>query len=366
MAIQDLIGTILLPDPGIGGWNTGPTFQSAAISASDGGYGTVFQAPKSGDIDTLYFATATVTTGATITAGLEAVSLTTGFPTGTPFGTNTFASVVIGSGDDNVFFTATLTAAATVTEGELLAFVLRNPTASFGSMVFAATAIGNESQIPYGVNTAVPLNTSTLLMFAVRYTDGTVVPIDGIQPPSTSFASLNMSTSQTPDVGGWRFTAPANLRVCGGWCFCDRDGDVTFKLVSTAYNQGAATGILASTPTLDANVRRDAASRITRARFTAPYDLVAGTTYRFLLESSSTTTSLLHYYNALSALLLDAWPMGGCLTTAKDPTGDGDWTNYNAITFRRPLMGLMVSGFDSGGVSGYAVQQRLLGSGLIG
>lgn len=366
MAIQELIGTILYPDPGIGGWNTGPAFQSAAISASNGGYGAIFQAPKAGNIRKIHWATAAVTTGATITANLETVDLTTGFPTGTLFGTNTNASVVVGSGDDNVFFSSTLTADATVAEGEILAFVLRNPAASFGNMVFAATAIGNESQIPYGVNTAVPLNTSTLLMFALEYDDGTVVPIDGIQPPSTSFASINLSTSQTPDVGGWRFTAPVSMRVRGAWCFCDRDGDVTFKLVSTAYNQGAATGILATTPTLDANVRRDAASRITRARFLAPFDLVAGTTYRLVLESSSTTISLLHYYNALSALLLDAWPMGGCFTTAKDPTGDGDWTNYNSGTFRHPLMGLMVSGFDVGGATGFAVQQRLVGSGLIG
>jgi hypothetical protein len=361
MAITDLIGTILLPEPGIGGWNTGPSFQSAAITVSDGAYAAIFQAPKAGNIRKIHWATQTVTTGATITANLETVDGATGLPTGTLFGTNTNVSVVVDSANDNTFFSSTLTADATVTEGAILAFALRNPTASFGSMVFAATAIGNESQLPYGATHAA--TTSTLLMFAAEYSDGSVVPIDGIQPPATSFTSINLSTSQTPDVGGWRFTAPVSMRASGAWCYCDRDADITFKLVSTAYNQGAATGILATTPTLDPQLRRDTAARITRARFTASYDLVAGTTYRLVLESSTTTTSLLHYYDALSATLLDAWPLGGCMTTAKDPTVDGDWTNYNSGTFRRPLMGLIVEGFDSsvgvGGGSRSRVQRRM-------
>lgn len=367
MAMTDLIGTILLPSPGIGGWNTGPGFQAASIFGTEGGYAAIFQAPKAGNIRKIHWATAAVTTGATIYVGLEPVSLTDGFPTGSPWATNTFANVVVGSGDDNVFFTTTLTADATVAEGDVLAFVLRNPVASFGSMTFAGTAIDIDGQIPYGSQKQTTYaNSSILLMFSVEYDDGTVPPIDGISPPSTSFASINLSTSQTPDVGGWRFTAPVNMRVSGAYCYCDRDGDVTLKLVSLAYNQGASTGILATTPTLDANVRRDAAARHTRARFTAPYDLVAGTTYRLLLESLGTTNSALHYFNLPSALLLDAVPLGGCLTTAKDPTADGDWTNYDSGTFRRPLMGLMVSGFDAGGAAGFAVQQRLVGSGLIG
>jgi hypothetical protein len=366
MAMTDLIGTILLPSPGIGGWNTGPGFQGATITGSEHGYAAIFQAPKAGNIRKIHWATANVTTGATMTVGLETVSLTDGFPTGTPFGTNTFASVVVGNADDNTFFATTLTADATVTQGEILAFVIRNPTASFGSMTFAATAIDIDGQIPYGSHKqATFANTSILLMFSVEYDDGTVVPIDGISPPSTSNLTITLGTGSTPDVGGWLFTAPVSMRAIGAYCYCDRDGDVTLKLVSTAYNQGAATGILATTPTLDANVRRDAALRHTRARFLASYDLVAGTSYRLVLESNGATTSTLSYFNAPSALLLDAVPLGGCLTTAKDPTANGDWTNYNSGTFRRVLMGLMVSGFDTGvggsggGVSRSRVQRRM-------
>ena len=61
-----------------------------------------------------------------------------------------------------------------------------------------------------------------------------------------------------------------------------------------------------------------------------------------------------------SLLSLDAWPLGGCFTTAKDPTGNGDWTNYNSGTFRHPIgLGLIVGGFDTGAASGGGSRSRV-------
>jgi hypothetical protein len=363
MAITDLSGGVLFPSYPLGGLSA-LGLGNAVFSGADNGIATVFQAPKAGDIRKIHWATANVTTGATVDVRLETVNTSDGFPSGTLVGTNTNASQVIANGDDSVFFSSTLTADATVTAGQIMAFVVMNPTVSPGAMVLAGSAAGADGNFPYGLTKSTTwAKTSILLMFSVEYDDGTLVPIPGIMPAATAVTGTNLSTSQTPDVGGWLFESPVSMRVVGGWFYADRDGDVSLMLVSTAYNQGAGTGILAQSGTIDADMRRDAAGRITLAYFTTPYDVVAGTSYRLIMESSTTTTSVLYDYNASLLLTLGGWPIGGCFTTAKDPTANGDWTNYNSGTFRRPLMGLVVGGFDSsvgvGGGSRSRVQRRM-------
>jgi len=59
-------------------------------------------------------------------------------------------------------------------------------------------------------------------------------------------------------------------------------------------------------------------------------------------------------WNLPSLAAMDAHAGGRLfhLTTAKDPTGDGDWTNYNSGTFRKFFGGLVLDGFDDGAGSG--------------
>jgi hypothetical protein len=352
MAITDWSGGVLVPSAPLGGL-AALGLGNAVFSGADNGIATVFQVPKTGNIRKIHWATANVTTGATVDVRLETVNTSDGFPSGTLVDTNTNASQVIANGDDSVFFTSTLTADAAVTAGEIIAFVVLNPTVSPGAMVLAGTAQGADGNFPYGLTKNTTwAKTAILLQFGVEYDDATLVPIPGIIPAATAVTNTNLSTSLTPDVAGWLFEAPVSMRVVGGWFYADRDGDVDLRLVSTAYNQGAGTGILAQSGTIDADMRRDAAGRITLAYFTSSYDVVAGTSYRLIVESTTTTTSVIYDWNATSLLALGGWPLGGCFTTAKDPTANGDWTNYNSGTFRRPLMGLVVSAVDSGVSSG--------------
>jgi hypothetical protein len=347
MAITALLGVAPYPAPLMSG---ALSLVSATFSEANGGYACVFQVPRSGDIRIIRWATLTVTTGATLDVRLETVDLATGDPSGSLWAANTNASQVVANGDDNTFFATTLTADATVVIGDLIAFVVKNPAVSHGNMSLSGTSWGTDDNLPYGDdhNGVGYTKSNVFLTFALEYSDGVIVPVQGILPPTTSQSTLTLTTSATPDVAGMLFTALAPMRVYGAWVIVDRDGDCHLRLVSTAYNQGAGTGILADVA-LDANVRRDAAQRRTPAYFENPFDLVVGTSYRLIVEPTTTTNVVLPFYNTGTANCLNAWAGGGCLTTAKDPAGNADWTDYNAGTFRWAPMGLLVGGIESGG-----------------
>lgn len=365
MAIIEIPGGVRLPEvPAFSSFtfNTGMVFDAA-----DEAVGTVFQYPKTGNVRKVHFSTGTVTTGATIKVRLETVSTSDGFPTGTPFGTNTVNdAVVVGSGDDNTFFSVTLTADAAVTAGAIAALVIQNPGASVGNMQIRALAFGADSGLPYPLlKQASWAKSGNLLCFCLEYDDGTIVPVPGIVPACSTVTSTNLATNATPDVGALLFTPTQSMRLLGGWVWSDNDGEATLKLVSTAYHQVNATGILATTPTLDPDVRASGSGGVFRAYFTAPYDVVAGTTYRLIWEPTTTTAITLRDITVGSANQLNGWPGGFCLSTAKDPTGNGDWTDFNSGTFRIPMMGLLIAGFDneegasSGGSSRSRVQRRM-------
>jgi len=125
-------------------------------------------------------------------------------------------------------------------------------------------------------------------------------------------------------------------------------------LVSDAYHQANKTGILA-TLTVDKDIDASSSPGMVQLRFTAPYVLAAATWYRLIIEPTTTTGLIIYDFNLPSLASMDAW--GGAsfhLTTAKDPTADGSWTNYDSGTFRKPFLGIGLSAFadDAGGGAG--------------
>jgi hypothetical protein len=123
------------------------------------------------------------------------------------------------------------------------------------------------------------------------------------------------------------------------------DSDCNIRIVSADYNQGAATGILA-TSTADNNIRATGVMGMHPILFDASVTLEADTWYRLIVEPVAATNTTLHDATVSEIGKLDFFGGGRDwhLTTAKDPTGDGSWTNYNSGTFRRPFMGLIVDG----------------------
>lgn len=351
--------------PGGGVYVPAPTPTLAAVavssaismSANNSKIGWVFRAPRTGNLAAVGWRTTAVSVGGTIDLRLETVDDTTGSPSGTLVDTNTNVSLAITTGEANTLITSTLTAAAAVTAGDVIAWVPTNPGASPANLSAAGLTLpGGNCNFPYllqhngtswtKISTAVPL-------LMVQYDDGIWYPVTGALPPATPVNTTAFSTSSTPDVRGLRFQLPVAVRVTGAWVSMDLDGDCAVRLVSTAYNQGAGTGILA-TATLDANVRGPNSATIYYVTFDTPVDLAASTYYRLIVEPTTTTNLSVYDASVASAAQLAAFAGGADfhLTTAKDPTGDGDWTNYNSGTFRNPYMGVLFDAVDVGGGGG--------------
>jgi hypothetical protein len=375
MAIQTILGGAMLP-PIRTSQDSIALNHIGTISAADAAVAVVCQAPKTGNIRKVVWGTRTVTTGATCDLRIETIDASTGHPSGSLWAANTNGSVVIVDTDDNAVFTTTLTADAAVTMGDTLAVRLNNPNTSFGNMqVFTIWNLQSSAQsmLPYirffnGTSWAAVNIGFPMLMF--EYDDGSYAPIAGCYPVAASITTHTLSTSTTPDVAGARFRLPFPCRIRGAWVGMNATGDCKVMLVSTGYNQGAGTGILA-TATIDKDIRRNSAGIGPHiVEFAAPYELAANTYARLVVEPT-TTTSLGGVYDVAlaSAAQLDSWFIGQDwhLTTAKDPTADGDWTNYNLGTFRTPLqLGLWIDGFGddtgvggSGGVSRARVQRGM-------
>lgn len=331
---------------------TSAQLQGPAAFGANGAYATVYQVRRTGNIRRFHFATGSVTTGATVDVRAETVDPATGHPSGSLIAANTNVAQVIANADDSVFFAATLTADAPVVQGDMSALVFKLP-AGGGSMQFGAFQLGSGSNIPYGDQfQASYAKQNNILCFAAEYDDGVVVPIPGVLPPCTAQTTPNVNTGSTPNVYAMRFTPAVSRRVVGTWTLFDADAPCVVQLVSTAYNAGAGTGILAGN-TIDPDIRRDGSSSLRLQLFDNGdvYDLVPGTTNRLIVRPTTGSNIIFGYYNTANLLCLDAWGFGS-LSTATSPTGDGDWTNYDSGTFRWAPMGLLIDGDATAPASG--------------
>jgi hypothetical protein len=371
MAIVDLNGDAALASPPIG-VAASPTLSgvSAVINAADEGVGFIFRAPKTGLIRKIGYKTATVTTGATLDIRVETVSTagSPASPSGTLWATNTSATQVVGNGDDNTYFLTTLTADASVTKGDLLAVVIKQPTASSGDMQITYFTDDLQSACYIMINTGVSPAVSWALVTgqgpvcSIEYSDGTYAPVPGMFG-GTITASNAISTSTTPDVIGLRFQVPYICRVSGAWAWIDADGDFTIKLVNSAYHQANATGILATTPTIANQVRRNTNPDLYYLHFTTAVEIAANTNYRLVLEPTTSTSATLYTVQFQSAAQMGMYVGGSTwhYTTAKDPTADGSWTNYNSGTFERPYMAPLIDGIDVSSGGGMIMSRMLTG-----
>ena len=352
MALQAIRGGVYLPRP-ISSAASG----NITVDANSEKAACILQAPKTGTIAKIAWRTGTVTLGDTMDVRLETVDASAfpAVPSGTLWDTNTNGSQIVLLTDDNTWFTTTLTAGASVTKGDKLAVVISLPGSAVGNMQINQRQDAVLSGIPYGLPFTTAWGSASFpLAMALEYDDGSYEPLELL--PATTLTSTSFNNTSTPDSIGLRFKVPFPCRVTGAWFLGDTDGDFDVKLVNTSYNQGAGTGILASL-SMDKDIRRLDATGVYSVYFTATAELAANTFYRMVIEPSSATNLAVQDIAVNSLALLDTMPGGQNFhrTTAKDPTGDGSWTNYNNVTdgFRYPLMGLIIDGFaDDAGVGG--------------
>lgn len=358
MAMAAISGWLHYPRP----WsssNSAPTWGTTTglIDAVNEKVGVVFTVPATGTLEAFGWGTRTVTNGATLDVRAETVDNATGNPSGTLLGTNSNASQVVANADDDHWFETVLTTGPSVAVGDEAAFVVSNPGASAGTMQIAIFMDEN-SWHPYTL-----LNTGAWAKqtfqgpcLAVRVS-GTWYAVPGVVCPFSANSTVGISTGSTPDVAGLRFRVPVPMRVVGLWWKHDVDGDCVGKLVSDDYNQGADTATLkVVTRSIRATNRAGSTPGLMEILFTSPADLSADTYYRLLLEPTTATTCPFYYFTSTTANQIAALPGGSDfhMTAAKDPTGNASWTNYDNGTdgYRKPLMGLLVGGFDDGAGGG--------------
>lgn len=350
-----------LPNSASGAPNLAST---GTLDASGEGVAIMCTAPKDGNIRKIICRTVVVTGAGTFTARLKEIDRT-GTPA-IPHATNlshvnaTGDQAVIAS-DDNTTFAVQLTADAAVTQGDRLCVELVITTLGtlsvlqFAGLADETSTVGG--QYPYSIiNTsgAYVLVSNTSLSIAFEYSDGTIAPIVGVYPPNGAVTATTFGSGSTPDTIGQRFQFPVPMRIGGFWLWCDADDAFTVRLVTSAYHQANATGILGSVA-VNTQDRSTTGVGPLQLAFPANIDLDANTNYRLIIEPGATGISI--YDQAFVSLAqMNASPLGELfhLTTAKDPTADGSWTNHNSGTFRQLYCGLLLKGFSDGTGGGAA------------
>lgn len=329
---------------------------SVTIDSTTDRVALVFKAPRTGSIDRVAFRTRTVTSAATITARLETVNLADAYPSGTLWATNTSGTQT--SPATNTVYEAPLTAAASVTAGDVLALVLQcdsgTPNLQIATLDTPGTLTGN---FPYGVanTTGSYAQNSYRPMAAVRYgASPGYVNIDPQVFVCQDFVSQAINTGTGGTTGtrrGLRFTLPYGAELSGCWIFGDFDGDADLVLYSDAGAVVATlSGLADQTPTerLDADQRGATSARGHFLRF-APQTLTANTYYRLAVVPEGATSITLYDMTGNDAvgIGLTSVPLGADFHATYY-----DGANWQNTTTSRPYMMLLFTGIEAGSAGG--------------
>lgn len=354
MAFQALSAPIWYPEPPnlLSG---GPTYGNTLIDAADEGAANIIMVPKSGNISKICFRTGTVTTGSTLEVRVETVDFTAipAKPSGTLWGTNTNGTQAITNTDGNKIFQVTLTSSAAVTVGDAIALVVKQPAASFGNANISnfgdIISDVNYSMHNTGVSPATnwaALGTSVVIY--PSYDDGTYPSLNGIVPLFFATATISCNTGTAGfDNAGVRFRLPFTVKVGAAWVWQGGLGEFAIKIVSSDFHEANNTGVLVS-KTIDKNLRKSVSNSLCYYSF-PEVTLDANTWYRILIVPTTTTNITLNAITFQSEAEMATYPHTDMHdTTAKNPTGDGSWTNYDAVSpgFRRSFLGLGITAID--------------------
>lgn len=292
-----------------------PSAAGVTLNANGDSLCGIFVATVAKEIDKVYVRTATVTTGDTVDVRIGTVdSAANGDPTGTLFGTNTNAALVIANSDDNVWKTATLTANAVLAIGDVFSVcVVNGASGNLQIPLYSDMSVGG---IPYGdvFDAAAWVKNANTPQYILEYHDGTFAPIYGVAD-SGGITATNFDSDDTTNRRGNIFQVAASVTAKGAWGWVDGDNAWTIKL----YDTDGST-VLCTTASINSFQRQGTAAATYFLPFTSAGNctggsvtLSPGNNYRIAYVPSTTSVITAYDFDVPSAAALDQFPGGSTM-----------------------------------------------------
>lgn len=328
--------------------NAAIIFTSSTLSGAGQYRAYVFSANQDMTLSNVAFRVGAVAGSPTATVTIETLDAS-GLPSGTLWATNT--SGTTGTLTANTFANQALTAAATITKGQV--FCVKIAFASGTSFILQHISLQDpfETNLPYAVvNTGTPTKSSLsgglVPLVALGSSSTVFYRVPGIMPiDSTGGGTFNNSTAGA--MRGMVFTIPMNCRAIGvRWHSSNSVGDYNILLMDNSGTE------LSSSSTAFSGVDSAASTNSTSsAFFDNTVTLTAGTTYRIAVQPTTTTNVNVSSLVMTSTNFKGAFPGQSTLSYATFTTGGG-WVD---TTTQVPLMDLIIDQVDNGSGGGSSV-----------
>lgn len=322
---------------------------SAALVAS-GRIGFIFQAPKTGTIDRVLWRSGTASGSPTVDVRLETVG--TGSPSGTLFGTNT--NIVTGAVASNTDYESTLTAGASVTQGDFLSLVWAYNSGTSIQIALASLVTSMQLNLPQ-ISTAgtYSLIAGRLPYAALRYSDGTYCPIAA---GGVAYGIGSTISAYTSGERGLRFRLPYTARVSGFWASFDPDVDFTVNLYDDATAPGG-TAIRSLAIATNRFIQKNAV--VSQFNFSSSVTLAADTWYR-LVGAPSGSPGIRYNINTIPSA---SYAAAVATDHHETVSSGGSWVNTDTVL---PQIGVVIDGLDNGvGGGGGLILPRAMNGGLL-
>jgi len=296
---------------------------------------TAFQIPETGTLTGIRFATATVTTGATITATLE--TIVDAKPSGVLFHANATGSVVVANTDDSVIKTVAFAGNVPVTRGQVGFLKVACPAGSPKTLGIRHAVALLAASFPYTYRylSGVGTYSSTTLQTTLTYTTGDVTPLGLFFFQANS--GLTPSTATSPDEIGVKITAPYSAQVMGiqfRTAVLSNMQDLDFILYDS--NSSVLASVSLSKEVYETVPANQIDYSIIRVMFAADVDILKGRTYRVVIKPTTATTPSAFIQSTTNPVV--TWD-GAANPVYTYRTDGGAWTDDSA---RLAPLGLLV------------------------
>lgn len=330
-----------IPNPFIMG---STAFSSLLIDASGEKAAFIVQIPKTGTISKVGFRTGTVTTSETLNVGIYTVD-GSGDPTTTAYGSMTVGTQT--SPASNTNYLVTLGAAATATQGDVVAIVIEFAS-TIGSLNIAHASTVTQV-FPYAdLYTGSWAKTATVPVCSFEYNDGSYAVVQGVLPPC-SITNSTYNTGSTPDEYALYFKVLGPCTVSGAQIYGGSSANgADFDVI--LYDSDGTTVL--KSKSMDGDTRAGTTStNPATVLFSSGQNLTANTFYYLALKpTTANNVRLLRLTSLPSAASMDSLP-GGQNFYESTRADAGSWTNS---TTSRPLIMPIITAIDNGSSTGGA------------